>query len=67
MVEYGGIYDCEKLTWKRVIDVILSFTCSSSSRLPFPLERRFVRHFNVLMAPEKDENEIQTIFKVINN
>ncbi|XP_066254312.1 dynein axonemal heavy chain 6 [Euwallacea similis] len=65
LLDYGGLYDREKLFWKDIRDVILTSACALPGGGRNPLSPRFVRHFGVLLMPPPSEVTLKTIFKAI--
>lgn len=63
-LDYGGLYDREKLFWKDIKDVIISAACAPPGGGRNPLTPRFVRHFGMLLIPSPNEFSLKAIFKV---
>lgn len=66
-LDYGGLYDREKLFWKDIKDVIISAGCAPPGGGRNPLTPRFVRHFGMLLIPSPTEYSLKAIFKVNTN
>lgn len=64
-MDYGGLYDREKLFWKTIQDVIITVACAPPGGGRNPLTPRFVRHFGMLLIPSPGEFTLKAIFKVI--
>ncbi|ERL87542.1 hypothetical protein D910_04933 [Dendroctonus ponderosae] len=65
LLDYGGLYDREKLFWKDIRDVILTTACAPPGGGRNPLTPRFVRHFGMLLIPSPNELALKAIFKAI--
>ncbi|XP_076263714.1 dynein heavy chain at 16F [Rhynchophorus ferrugineus] len=65
LLDYGGLYDREKLFWKDIRDVILTTACAPPGGGRNPLTPRFVRHFGMLLIPSPNEMALKAIFKAI--
>ncbi|XP_050294811.1 dynein axonemal heavy chain 6 [Anthonomus grandis grandis] len=65
LLDYGGLYDREKLFWKEIRDVILTTACAPPGGGRNPLTPRFVRHFGMLLLPSPNEQALKSIFKAI--
>lgn len=63
-LDYGGLYDREKLFWKDIKDVVISAGCAPPGGGRNPLTPRFVRHFGMLFIPSPNEFSLKAIFKV---
>lgn len=63
-MDYGGLYDREKLFWKQIQDVIIAVGCAPPGGGRNPLTPRFVRHFGMLLIPPPNEMALKVIFKV---
>lgn len=63
-LDYGGLYDREKLFWKQIWDVILMAACAPPGGGRNPLTPRFVRHFGILQIASPNEFSLKAIFKV---
>ncbi|CAH1180440.1 unnamed protein product [Phaedon cochleariae] len=64
-LDYGGLYDREKLYWKDIRDVIIAVACAPPGGGRNPLTPRFVRHFGMLLIPPPNEFSLKAIFKAI--
>nr|CAH7756356.1 unnamed protein product [Callosobruchus chinensis] len=64
-LDYGGLYDREKLFWKEIRDVVISVACAPPGGGRNPLTPRFVRHFGMLLIPPPNEFSMKAIFKAI--
>ncbi|CAH1104335.1 unnamed protein product, partial [Psylliodes chrysocephalus] len=64
-LDYGGLYDREKLFWKQIQDVIIAVGCAPPGGGRNPLTPRFVRHFGMLLIPPPNEMALKVIFKSI--
>uniref|UniRef100_A0A8C6E8C9 Dynein axonemal heavy chain 14 n=1 Tax=Moschus moschiferus TaxID=68415 RepID=A0A8C6E8C9_MOSMO len=63
LLDMGGIYDTEKITWKNIQDLSLVAACV------FPVGRRYIsprllKHFSILVLPHLPQTAIKTIFQV---
>ncbi|XP_023013028.2 dynein heavy chain at 16F isoform X2 [Leptinotarsa decemlineata] len=65
LLDYGGLYDREKLFWKEIRDVIIAVACAPPGGGRNPLTPRFVRHFGMLLIPPPNEFSLKAIFKAI--
>lgn len=63
-LDYGGLYDREKLFWKTIQDVVITSACAPPGGGRNPLTPRFVRHFGTLLIPPPTEMSLKAIFKV---
>lgn len=63
-LDFGGLYDRDKLFWKDIRDVIVSAACAPPGGGRNPLTPRFVRHFGMLVIPSPNEFSLKAIFKV---
>ncbi|XP_054550811.1 dynein axonemal heavy chain 14 isoform X4 [Talpa occidentalis] len=62
LLEMGGVYDTEKLTWKTIQDFSLVASCAP------PLERRdisprLLKHFSILVLPHPPQSALCAIFQ----
>ncbi|XP_047115990.1 dynein axonemal heavy chain 6 [Schistocerca piceifrons] len=64
-LDFGGLYDREKLFWKEIQDVVIIAACAPPGGGRNPLTPRFVRHFSMLFIPSPSEFTLKNIFKVI--
>lgn len=64
-LDYGGLYDREKLFWKWITDVTITAACAPPGGGRNPLTPRFVRHFGMLFIPSPNETLLKNIFRVI--
>ncbi|XP_071446254.1 dynein axonemal heavy chain 6 [Hetaerina americana] len=64
-LDFGGMYDREKLFWKDIVDVVLMAACAPPGGGRNPLTPRFVRHFAMLNLKSPDELSLKQIFKNI--
>uniref|UniRef100_A0A4W2H6H3 Dynein axonemal heavy chain 14 n=1 Tax=Bos indicus x Bos taurus TaxID=30522 RepID=A0A4W2H6H3_BOBOX len=63
LLDMGGIYDTEKITWKNIQDLSLVAACV------FPVSKRYIsprllKHFSILVLPHLPQTAIKTIFQV---
>ncbi|XP_015429803.1 PREDICTED: dynein heavy chain 6, axonemal, partial [Dufourea novaeangliae] len=65
LLDFEGMYDREKLFWKRVEDVVFVAACAPPGGGRNPLTPRFVRHFAMLLIPAPTEMSLKGIFKAI--
>ncbi|KAI4494191.1 hypothetical protein M0802_009060 [Mischocyttarus mexicanus] len=65
ILDYGGIYDREKLFWKDIEDVVITAACAPPGGGRNPLTPRFVRHFAMLFIPAPTEESLKSIFRAI--
>ncbi|CAD1473370.1 unnamed protein product, partial [Heterotrigona itama] len=65
LLDFRGMYDKEKLFWKRVEDVVFTVACAPPGGGRNPLTPRFVRHFAMLLIPAPMELSLKRIFKTI--
>jgi dynein heavy chain len=65
LIDSGGFYDREKLSWKNISDVILCTICAPPGGGRNPLTSRFTRHFSMIFIPTTSENAMRTIFTSI--
>lgn len=64
LLDYGGLYDRDKLFWKDIQNVIIMSACAPPGGGRNPLTPRFVRHFGMLLIPPPSETSLKSIFKV---
>lgn len=64
-LDYGGLYDRDKLFWKEIRDVIITAACAPPGGGRNPLTARFVRHFAMLNIPPPTDNLLKNIFRAI--
>jgi dynein heavy chain len=64
-LDFGGLYDREKLFWKEIQDVNLAAACAPPGGGRNPVTPRFLRHFAMLSVPSPDGQALQSIFKQI--
>ncbi|XP_046489725.1 dynein axonemal heavy chain 6 [Neodiprion pinetum] len=64
-LDFGGLYDREKLFWKVIEDVVLSCACAPPGGGRNILTPRFVRHFGMLVIPAPTEGSLKAIFRAI--
>ncbi|CAH0547855.1 unnamed protein product [Brassicogethes aeneus] len=64
-LDYGGLYDREKLFWKKIQDVIITSACAPPGGGRNPLTPRFIRHFGILLIPPPNEYSLKGIFRAI--
>ncbi|KAG5457288.1 MAG: dynein heavy chain, N-terminal region 2-domain-containing protein, partial [Olpidium bornovanus] len=62
-LDFGGLYDREKLTWKIVQDVSMIAACAPPGGGRNEMTPRFVRHFNMLSIPQPSESSLARIFR----
>ncbi|XP_043489610.1 dynein axonemal heavy chain 6 [Polistes fuscatus] len=65
ILDYGGMYDREKLFWKDIEDIVITAACAPPGGGRNPLTPRFVRHFAMLFIPAPTEESLRAIFKSI--
>ncbi|CAH2257009.1 jg2424, partial [Pararge aegeria aegeria] len=64
-LDFGGLYDRDKLYWKEILDVVLSCACAPPGGGRNPLTARFVRHFAMFYISAPNSEAMKTIFKAI--
>ncbi|XP_045784195.1 dynein axonemal heavy chain 6 [Maniola jurtina] len=64
-LDFGGLYDRDKLYWKEILDVVLSCACAPPGGGRNPLTARFVRHFAMFYISAPNSDAMKTIFKAI--
>ncbi|XP_028179118.1 dynein heavy chain 6, axonemal [Ostrinia furnacalis] len=64
-LDFGGLYDRDKLYWKDILDVVLSCACAPPGGGRNPLTARFVRHFAMFYISAPNADAMKTIFKAI--
>ncbi|XP_022832877.1 dynein heavy chain 6, axonemal [Spodoptera litura] len=64
-LDFGGLYDRDKLFWKDILDVVLSCACAPPGGGRNPLTGRFVRHFAMFFISAPNSEAMKTIFKAI--
>ncbi|XP_026758308.2 dynein axonemal heavy chain 6 [Galleria mellonella] len=64
-LDFGGLYDRDKLYWKEILDVVLSCACAPPGGGRNPLTARFVRHFAMFYISAPNADAMKTIFKAI--
>ncbi|XP_022919976.1 dynein axonemal heavy chain 6 [Onthophagus taurus] len=64
-LDFGGLYDREKLFWKEIKDVVICVGCAPPGGGRNPLTPRFTRHFGMLLIPPPNEYSLKQIFKAI--
>lgn len=64
ILDFGGLYDREKMFWKDIVDVVISCACAPPGGGRNPLTPRFVRHFSMLLIPPPQEISLKVIFYV---
>ncbi|XP_052746778.1 dynein axonemal heavy chain 6 [Bicyclus anynana] len=64
-LDFGGLYDRDKLYWKEILDVVLSCACAPPGGGRNPLTGRFVRHFAMFYISAPNSDAMKTIFKAI--
>ncbi|XP_037937177.1 dynein heavy chain 6, axonemal [Teleopsis dalmanni] len=64
-LDFGGLYDREKLFWKEILDVVLGCACAPPGGGRNPLTPRFVRHFALFSLPKPLDETLTTIFSGI--
>ncbi|KAG9435569.1 dynein heavy chain 6, axonemal isoform X1 [Apis mellifera carnica] len=65
LLDFGGMYDKEKLFWKKVEDVVFTVACAPPGGGRNPLTPRFIRHFAMLFIPAPTDLSLKGIFKSI--
>lgn len=65
ILDYGGMYDREKLFWKDIEDVVITAACAPPGGGRNPLTPRFVRHFAMLYIPSPTEESLKNIFRFV--
>ncbi|KAI8430876.1 hypothetical protein MSG28_001009 [Choristoneura fumiferana] len=66
-LDFGGVYDRDKMYWKELLDVVLSCACAPPGGGRNPLTARFVRHFAMFYISAPNSEAMKTIFKAILN
>ncbi|XP_048507335.1 dynein axonemal heavy chain 6 [Athalia rosae] len=64
-LDFGGLYDRDRLFWKVIEDVVLSCACAPPGGGRNVLTPRFVRHFGMLVIPAPTEGSLKAIFRAI--
>ncbi|XP_026818275.1 dynein heavy chain 6, axonemal-like [Rhopalosiphum maidis] len=64
LLDFGGIYDRDKLDWNDVENMILCTICTPPGG-GHVLPPRFTRHFSIIYMPITSENSMRTIFTSI--
>ncbi|XP_063373463.1 dynein axonemal heavy chain 6 [Cydia amplana] len=64
-LDFGGVYDRDKLYWKEILDVVLSCACAPPGGGRNPLTARFTRHFAMFYISAPNSDAMKTIFKAI--
>ncbi|RVE44268.1 hypothetical protein evm_011063 [Chilo suppressalis] len=64
-LDFGGVYDRDKLYWKDILDVVLCCACAPPGGGRNPLTARFVRHFAMFYISAPNSDAMKTIFKAI--
>ncbi|KAJ8737210.1 hypothetical protein PYW07_000481 [Mythimna separata] len=64
-LDYGGVYDRDKLYWKEILDVVLACSCAPPGGGRNPLSGRFVRHFAMFYIAAPSSKAMKRIFKAI--
>lgn len=65
LLDYGGLYDRDKLTWKYIENVILCAICAPPGGGRNVLTPRFTRHFSMMFIPTTSAKAMKTIFSSI--
>lgn len=65
LLDFGGIYDRDKLEWNDIKNVILCAICVPPGGGRHLLTSRFTRHFLVMFMPTTSESAMRTIFTSI--
>ncbi|XP_058809206.1 dynein axonemal heavy chain 6 [Phymastichus coffea] len=65
ILDCGGVFDKDKLFWKRIVDVVMTTACAPPGGGRNPLTTRFVRHFGMLVIPSPTEDSLKAIFRTI--
>jgi dynein heavy chain, axonemal len=65
LLDFGGIYDRDKLDWNDVENMILCTICTPPGGGRHLLPPRFTRHFSIIYMPITSENSMKTIFTSI--
>lgn len=65
LLDYGGFYDRDKLSWKYIENVILCAICAPPGGGRNVLTPRFTRHFSMMFIPTTSANAMKTIFSSI--
>ncbi|KAI5730401.1 hypothetical protein M8J76_013302 [Diaphorina citri] len=60
-LDFGGLYDRDKMFWKTLQDVVLCTACAPPGGGRMPLTPRFVRHFGLLSLPSPTEDTLKSI------
>ncbi|XP_068083916.1 dynein axonemal heavy chain 6 [Anabrus simplex] len=64
-LDYGGLYDRDKLFWKEISDVVITAACAPPGGGRNPLTPRFLRHFAMFLIPSPTDTVLKHIFKSI--
>ncbi|KAG8234154.1 hypothetical protein J437_LFUL014944 [Ladona fulva] len=64
-LDFGGMFDREKLFWKSIVDVVLTAACAPPGGGRNPLTPRFSRHFAMLNIQAPSEMAMKHIFRSI--
>ncbi|XP_063222655.1 dynein axonemal heavy chain 6 isoform X2 [Bacillus rossius redtenbacheri] len=64
-LDFGGLYDREKLFWKEIQDVTIMAACAPPGGGRNPLTPRFVRHFAMLCISSPTAGLLSVMFKAI--
>ncbi|KOB72814.1 Dynein heavy chain 6, axonemal, partial [Operophtera brumata] len=65
LLDFGGLYDRDKLYWKDILDVVLTCACAPPGGGRNALTGRFVRHFAMFYISAPNSEAMKTIFKAI--
>ncbi|KAG7211512.1 hypothetical protein KM043_010780 [Ampulex compressa] len=65
ILDFGGMYDRDKLFWKDIENVVLTAACAPPGGGRNPLTPRFLRHFAMLLIPAPNEASLKAIFRAI--
>ncbi|KAL8568337.1 Dynein heavy chain 6, axonemal [Nucella lapillus] len=64
-LDFGGLYDREKLIWKEIQDVTLSAACAPPGGGRNLVSPRLFRHFSMLAIPSPTEHSLRHMFMAI--
>ncbi|XP_070183890.1 dynein axonemal heavy chain 6-like, partial [Littorina saxatilis] len=64
-LDFGGLYDREKLYWKEIHDVTLSAACAPPGGGRNLVSPRLFRHFSMLSIPPPTEHSLKHMFMAI--
>lgn len=64
-LDSGGVFDREKMFWKRYQDLVTVGACQSPGGGRNPISSRLLRHFSLISMTSPSEQSLQKIFKSI--